>query len=235
MQAAIPGSRTADGVLVTRPAGDFAGTAARLAALGRVPIAAPLLVVRGRPGRVLPPHDALVVSSRNALAALLPGMLPLLAVGDATAEAARAAGFGRVHSAGGTAADLVGLACGVLAPGSRLVVAAGAGQGAALAAGLRAAGFRVHRRVAYAAVPVRRFPDAAAAALEAGAVGAALFLSAETARVFVRLVPARLQAGLCGVEALAIGAQAADVLSLLPWQRVRVSVGPTLDQVLALL
>jgi uroporphyrinogen-III synthase len=104
-----------------------------------------------------------------------------------------------------------------------------------LAARLRGRGFQVIRRTVYAAEPVSTFPAAARAALEEGVLCAALFLSAETARAFCRLLPSGLRPSLSSVEALAIGEPAALALKALPWRHVRVAARPTLDEVLALL
>jgi len=87
----------------------------------------------------------------------------------------------------------------------------------------------------YAARPVRRLPAEALDALAGQDLRAALFLSADTARAFVRALPAALHRDLAGVDALAIGQPAADVLMHLPWRRVRVSANPTLVSVMALL
>ncbi len=116
-----------------------------------------------------------------------------------------------------------------------LLLASGAGQGAKLAADLRGRGFRVIRRVCYAALPVSRFPLEAAECLALGEVHAVLFLSAETAAVFVRLVPPEFQSVLAAVTAVAIGKPAADLLEQLPWLRVCRAENPTLDDVLALI
>ena len=78
-------------------------------------------------------------------------------------------------------------------------------------------------------------PPAAIRALRDGSLAAALFLSAETARAFVRLLPPPLHPALAAVDALAIGQLAADALCVLPWRRVRVSAKPTQDSLLALL
>ena len=211
-------------------------TAARVAALGFAPVAAPLLVVHHG---VVPPGiaaDAVLVTSRNALPALRDySDRPILAVGSATAARARDAGFAHVLDAEGDAADLAELSSRTLRAGARLLLAHGRGQGGALMAELRRRGFRVRGRAAYAVTPVRALPPAADAALRAQSVHAALFLSADTARTFVRLLPARSRQLLTEVDALAIGASAAEALSPLPWHRVRVSFRPTLDQVLALL
>ena len=223
------------GVLVTRPQPGAAETAQLLIARGLHPVLAPLLRVHTLPVRVPSGLHAVLVTSGNAIPAL-PSMLhhlPLLAVGDATAERARAAGFQDVHSADGDAADLLHLARS--RPPGPLLLASGRGQGHALAAQLRAAGFTVHRRAAYAAQPVGRLPAPARDALIAGQLRAALFLSADTARAFVRLLPPALNPLLGGLDALAIAQPTADVLAHLPWRAVRVSAKPTLERILALL
>lgn len=237
MPDAQPGPALArHAVLITRPAPDATRTADRVQALGWTPVLAPLLTIATRPVAYPARIGAVLVTSGNALAALagLEGT-PLLAVGDATAARARAAGFTAVSSAGGDASDLVALVCQRCAPGASLLLASGAGQGREVVQALRRAGFHVHRRVAYATRPVPALPGAAALALDGGVLRAALFLSAETARVFVDVLPAALRPTLQGIDALAIGAPAATILAPLPWRRVRVSLTPTLDGLLTLL
>ena len=223
--------------MVTRPEPGASETARRLRALHREPILAPLLRIRpltlapfGRVGAVL-------VTSGSAVP-FLPASLhdtPLLAVGHATADRARSAGFARVASADGDAAALAELTRRNCPPGTALLFATARGQGAPLAAALRAHGFAVHRRAVYAARPATRMPPAAIRALRDGSLAAAMFLSAETARAFVRLLPPPLHSALAFVDALAIGQPAADVLCVLPWRRVRVSAKPTQASLLALL
>ncbi len=226
-------------VLVTRPEPGGSATAARLAAEGWRPVVAPFLTVTPRLSR-LPSSDtllAVLAASGNAAEALPAShhRLPLLAVGDATAARARAAGFAAVHSAAGDAEALAALAARMLDPArGAVLLACGLGQGTRLAALLRRHGFRVHRRTVYIARGVRCFPPAAVAALGEG-LHAALFFSAETARVFARLLPHRLLPALAGVEALVIGADAAAAVQHLPWRGIRVAVRPTQDGVLALL
>lgn len=228
-----------NGVLVTRPIDAARNIAERLRAAGWQPVLAPLLRIKPMPlgPKAAPGVAAVVLTSANAVPAIPEQLrhLPALAVGDATAKLAREHGCGNVLSAGGDAAALARLAAARLDRPGPLLLLAGQGQGAALAAKLRGLGFRVHRRIAYAARPESRFPAAAAEAIEAGALRAALFLSAETARTFVRLLPPRLQPALEEVDALAIGAPAAAVLRPLPWRRVLVSGAPTLDGILGLL
>src|SRR5690348_946173 len=87
----------ARGILITRPEPGASETAGRVAMLGYQPVLAPVLTVQSR-GVSLPPAErvqAILVTSGNAIP-LLPDThrhLPLLAVGEATAARACAAGF----------------------------------------------------------------------------------------------------------------------------------------------
>ncbi|MFC7542534.1 uroporphyrinogen-III synthase [Siccirubricoccus deserti] len=62
-----------------------------------------------------------------------------------------------------------------------LLLAVGAGYGQELARALRVLGFRVTRRIAYAAKPAATLPEAARLALDQGEVVAALFFSPRSA------------------------------------------------------
>jgi uroporphyrinogen-III synthase len=223
-------------VLVTRTAAFVAATLEAIAARGRTGLAAPLLQVVTRPITVLPPVQAVLVTSANALPALPQAArrLPVLAVGDATAGRAAACGFGHVLSAGGDAGALAALVFARLRPSDGpLLLACGQGQGQELVAVLRARGYGVFRRIAYASQPVPVFPEAADTALQGGRVAAILFLSAAAAEAFTRLLPPGRELG--AVDALAISPAVAARLRPLPFRRLLVSGAPTLDQVLALL
>jgi len=228
-------------VLVTRPEPGASETAKRLRAMGRCPVLAPVMEIRPR-RMVLPSTagvQALLVTSGNAVPALPDAYhdIPLLAVGDATAARAATAGFTRVHSAGRDAQALAMLAASVCDPsGPPLVLASGARQGLELAADLRARGFRVIRRVAYASQQVSSLPDSAQRGLVAGDVAAILFFSPATARSFVFLLRQALaERTVARVDALAISAVTAAQLALLPWRRIRVASHPNQDALLALL
>jgi uroporphyrinogen-III synthase len=223
-------------VLITRPAEDAIHLCEKLTANGFDPILAPMFRVIRR--QITPPArvQALLVTSGNALASLPALPLPLLAVGDATAARAASQGFVDVRSAGADAVALAALASRSLDPGAGpVLLASGQGQGVALAADLRARGFRVVRRVCYVARPARRFPAQGVACIQSGRLHAAMFLSAETARHFVRLLPAGCVPALSTVSALAIGPSTADALESLPWLRICRARTPTLDDVLALI
>jgi uroporphyrinogen-III synthase len=228
------------GVLITRPEPGASDTATRIASMGLLPIVAPVLEIR--PAPVRPPRGriaAILLASGNAvdpLPAALHG-LPVLTVGSATARRARQAGFTDVASADGDATALAALVRARFAPhDGTLLLAAGLGQSLALAATLRRAGYRVARRVVYAAVPVATLPDPARVALSGEQTLTVLFFSAETARHFTRLVRA---AGLTGMlrnrEAITIGQPAVMALRETQWARVRVASRPTQNEMLALL
>lgn len=230
----------AAGILVTRPEPGCSETCAALRARFLVPVAAPLLHIAPVAALAWPPVPrpaAILATSRNAIVARapVPGVA-LFAVGDRTASDARARGWADVRSAAGDAGRLAALCQTELDPrAGPLRLLAGAGQGAALAAALRAGGFGVEIETAYLQQECAAFPAEAAAALAAGTLRAALFLSGSASRAFVRLLPATLRASLAGVEALAISDAAASPLASLPWRRVRVALRPTSEDVLALL
>jgi uroporphyrinogen-III synthase len=229
------------GVLITRPQPGASETAARVAAMGFRPVIAPLLTICTLRA-VLPPPDrlqAILVASGNALPALPASHrhLPLFAVGEATASRARALGFAAVSSADGDAAALAALvAQSSDSQSAPLLLATSRDQGMALAADLRARGFRVVRRIVYAASLVPALPAAARTEFARGRLIAALFFSAETARHGVRLLRrARLHEAVRAVDALAIGQPAAVALLELPWRRIRVAARPNQDAMLTLL
>jgi uroporphyrinogen-III synthase len=213
----------------------------RVAALGWRPVVAPLLEIIRLPV-TLPASDAIqaiLVTSSSAVPNLPEALhpLPLLAVGDATADRARAAGFAEVYSAGADAVALAALAsrkCDF--KGLPLLLASGRGQGLELAAELRTRGFRVTRHTVYASTSVRRLPDEVRAALWQRELHAALFFSAATAGQFAQLlVRGHLRETVADVEACAIGAATAAAIEDLPWRRVRCAAQPTQDAMLALL
>lgn len=223
------------GVLVTRPDPGAAETASRLAALGWRAVLAPALVLQPVP--MAAPRaglQAILLASRAAARALPPSPLPVLAVGEATAEEARRAGFPDVRAAGGDAAALAALAAAALDPArGPLLLAAGQGYGAELAAGLRARGFRVIRRVAYRACDARALPAAAAAAWAARKLHAALFFSPRSAACSVRLLRGGGLGGLArGVVAVAISPRVAHTLAPLPWGDIRVAPRPDQESLL---
>jgi uroporphyrinogen-III synthase len=227
-------------ILITRPQPGADETARKIAAMGHEPILAPLLSVHASaPLRVPAGFAATVLTSRNAISAC-PAEChsrPVFTVGSATAKRARQSGFITVIDADADASALPGLVARTLgADGRTLFLPTGLGQGKDLARALRAAGFRVIRRVAYHAAPVAMLPDGTANHLQQQDIGTALFFSAETARTFVRLVQAEgLADGVSRTEAVSISERTAMPLRALPWRQVRVADKPNQDAMLVLL
>ena len=99
---------------VTRTAPGASATAARLTGMGHQPLVSPLLAIEPlHPEMDLAGVAALAFTSGNgvdAFARLADRRdLPVFTVGDATADAAAAAGFADVRSAGGDVTDLAAL------------------------------------------------------------------------------------------------------------------------------
>ena len=223
-------------LLVTRPADDARRLVDDLRARGHEVIEAPLLEIEFHEG---PPPDldgvqALLVTSANGVRALArrlagaPPDLPLLAVGDATARAARDLGFRDVESAGGDVDALAALVERRLRPenGTLVHVAAGAVAGD-LAGALSAAGFTVRRDVLYEARSLEQLPPLAVRALGAGQIDAVLFFSPRTAAAFVRLARAANVAGGCDkVTACCLSPAVAQAAAGLNWRDVVVTAEP---------
>lgn len=233
--------------LLTRPEQDAAPLARALAARGIEPIVAPMLAIAPvanaahRIADALTGAQALLFTGANGArvfaAAVARRELPVFAVGDASAAAARLAGFRMVASAGGDVGDLAALVAARLNPHHGPIVhIAGSSVAGDLAGSLGARGFTVRRAVIYDAVAADRLPEDAAAALGRGEVTAALFFSPRTAAVFVRLAAAAgLQPPCCGVVAFALSPAVAAALEDVNWRAVRVAAAPSQRDLLAAL
>lgn len=227
-------------VWITRARPEAEDTAARLRALGWAPLTAPLLEIRPLSSALAAPLEldgagALAFTSRNGVRALagstVPAAarrdLPAYAVGAATAEAAREAGFGDVRSAEG---DLGALIARILAdparpPGEILHIAPRKPAGDLVGA-LRQAGVPARRAVLYEAAPL----PPSAEALEAWpALAAVLLHSPEAARRLLDAAPP-----LPGPPLLCISENAAAPLRA-RFAHVRAAAEPTEAALLALL
>ena len=186
-------------VLVTRPHPDDATTAAGLRARGFEVLRAPMLRFAPVPFQddTDARYGAVIVTSANALRAIEPQLagsrlleLPLFAVGEHTASAARGAGFGQVIAAKGDAAalrDLVlaGVKSKQLKRGSTLLYLAGADLARDLAGDLGEKGFTVVTHTTYRMIPVSRLPPEVCDAFVANEVEAVLHYSRRSARAFL--------------------------------------------------
>jgi uroporphyrinogen-III synthase len=186
-------------VLVTRPHPDDAATASALRARGFEVLQAPMLRFAAVPFQddTDARYGAVIVTSANALRAIEPQLagsrlleLPLFAVGEHTASAARHAGFGQVIAARGDAAalrDLVlaGVKSKQLKRGSTLLYLAGADLARDLAGELGEKGFTVVTHTTYRMIPVSSLPREVCDAFVANEVEAVLHYSRRSARAFL--------------------------------------------------
>ena len=222
-------------VLVTRPQPDADDTATLLRARGHTPIIAPLLEIH--PVEHRPPLDlnnvqAFLVTSANGVRALAQNTdnreLPVLAVGAASGEKAREAGFLAVESADGDVVALAELVLSRLSPtDGRLLHAAGTVTAGDLAARLQAGGLIVDRAVLYRARTLEELPESVVIALKAREIDAVLLYSPRTARTFLDLVAkAGIVETLSEVNAYCLSAAVASVAAELGFQSVRISKTP---------
>jgi uroporphyrinogen-III synthase len=185
-------------VLVTRPHPDDEATAAALRARGFEVLCAPML--RFEPVAFHDDEDAaygaVIATSANALRGIEPHLLgsrllklPLFAVGERTAAAARGAGFEDVTAAEGDATGLRDLVLAsvktkALKKGSTLLYLAGADLARDLAGELGERGFTVVTHTTYRMLPVSSLPPETCEAFAANRVEVVLHYSRRSARAF---------------------------------------------------
>ena len=233
-------------LLLTRPEADSAALAQVLRDRGHETVIAPLLAIRFIEGVEIPSRDwqALLVTSangaralgRHAQAARLKAV-PVLAVGEASAEAVAAQGFTDVRAAGGDVDTLAALAADTLDPAKGpLLHAAGSVVAGDLVSLLGERGFMVERAVLYEARKAERLPEAALAALKQGVIDGALFYSPRTALHFAHLAEeAGIADRLGGVTAFCLSRAVAEGLGPLRFGAVKTAPEPSQQALLALI
>ena len=216
-------------VWITRARPGAERTAAALSARGFTPVVAPALA--------LVPLDTpldltgvagLAFTSRNGVAAFADRTprrdWPVFTVGDATAEAARAGGFTRVHSADGALDDLVALIAAAWPADGGLILAPGPRDPAGDLTAALTGRVEVRALPLYAALETDLAPP--------GAFDAVLVHSPRAARVLA----ARLAAADVGSRLLvAISPAAAAPLEGAGFAEIRIARRPTEDSLLAAL
>lgn len=216
-------------VAITRAEPEASRTAERVRARGAEAVLAPLLTI------VACGYDtntegaqAIIFTSTNGVHAFPDTRgardRTILTVGDATAEAARAAGFTDVRSADGDVAALAALAKRELDPGKgKLIHIAGDHVAGDLGGELRAAGFQIERRLAYASVARQNLPEALLQPLDV-----ILFHSARAAETFVALGAPNAMTLTAGCLSATIAAAAGRT----SWERIVTAIRPREDDLL---
>jgi uroporphyrinogen-III synthase len=189
-------------ILVTRPHPDNEATAEGLRARGHGVLLAPLLKFEpvafhdeGEAG-----YGAVIVTSANAIRAVVPQLqdldllkLPLFAVGEHTAAAARDAGFAKVIAAGGDAAALRETMMRSardkrVKKKTTLLYLAGADLSRDLGSELGAEGFSVVTQTTYRMTPVKHLPREVCEGFAEHGIQAVLHYSRRSARAFLEAV-----------------------------------------------
>jgi uroporphyrinogen-III synthase len=237
--------------LVTRPEEDAAPLAAALAERSIDVTLEPLLSIQPLPEAPidLAGVQALLFTSANGVrsfAELAGGRdlagwreLPVFAVGNATATAARSAGFARVESAAGDVAALAKLAAERLDPkAGALFHAAGSAVAGDLAGLLEQAGFTLRREMLYEARPADQLSPATVTNLGNGWFDLVLFFSPRTAATFATLARAAGEGVVSGcgkATALCLSQAVATAARDLPWRDVQAAARPELPALLDLI
>jgi uroporphyrinogen-III synthase len=228
-------------VLVTRPYPDDEVTASALRARGFEVLLAPML--RFEPVAFVDDVDtrygAVIVTSANALRGTEPHLsgsrwlkLPLFAVGDHTAAAARRAGFENVVQANGDATSLrdcvvASVKAKELKKASTLLYLAGADLARDLAGELGERGFTVVTQTTYRMVPLSSLPREVCDAFAANGVEAVLHYSRRSARAFLDAArTAGVEISALAIPQCCISAAVASVLRDAGATQVMVAASP---------
>jgi uroporphyrinogen-III synthase len=237
-------------ILVTRPHPDDETTASGLRARGFEVLLAPMLRFEAAAFH----HDAdadygaVIVTSANALRGIEPQLkasrllkLPLFAVGEHTAIAARGIGFEHVISAKGGAASLRDLVMAsvkakTLKKTSPLLYLAGADLARDLAGELGERGFTVVTQTTYRMIPLSSLPRETCDAFAANRIEAVLHYSRRSARAFLESVRAAgVEISALSIPQCCISAAVATVVRDAGATQVMVAASPDENAVFALL
>ncbi|MBT5077069.1 MAG: uroporphyrinogen-III synthase [Rhodospirillales bacterium] len=235
--------------LVTRPLDDASPLAEKLSAMGFEPVVEPLLKIRFLDDVEVDFENvqAFAFTSANGVRALVrfgcsgfpaalsdapkyavPLDLPVFAVGAATANAARAAGFKHVTSADGDVDDLARQITETCDPTKGAILhVAGRNRRGDLAGVLEDAGFEAQRVTFYEADLATTFSDDTLALIKGGEICTVLIFSPRTGRQFVSLMK---QAGIVSnASSMCLAALSKGVAvgaAGLPWGEIRMADEP---------
>ena len=220
-------------VMLTRPRADSERLAEELRARGNDVVMEPMLHIV--PKGSLPPLEgvaALIVTSANGIRAFAAASdrrdLTVYSVGDATAQAAREAGFTTVESAQGDSAALGALvAARVKREAGTLLHIQGRTVAGDIDKLLVSKGFSVRSAVLYEAEAVDELSIVTRDYIADRKIDMILFFSPRTARTFVRLVNEAGLADRCETMiAICLSSAVAEAGSALIWGGVHIAATP---------
>lgn len=226
-------------LLLTRPENDSIGVRDALADMGIDSVIAPLLRIENIPGPDIATDNlqGFLVTSANGVRALAKRTdnrdLPVYAVGDATARAAREIGFGAVTSASGDVDDLATLVTHACEPTSgSFYHAAGTITAGDLSGRLQRAGFDVVRGKIYEAKTVDKLPESAETALKDKLINGVVIFSPRTAQTFTHVVKqAGLIENLKDIQLIALSQNVQNAAGM-GWGEIIVAESPTQESLL---
>ncbi len=227
-------------LLITRSSEDAEPLMVLLGERGIETVLEPLISVTDLEGPALDLDrvQALLVTSANGIRAFARRQpdrdQAVYAVGDASARAARALGFGDVFSATGDVAALAALVRAELDPkGGALLHVAGTHVAGDISGELEKAGFEVRREVLYEALAAEAFSPETQEALRTGAVDGVLLFSRRSAGLFTGLVTGAGLSGACErLSVYCLSPAVAEKVRGLPWLGVIVADEPNQDALL---
>ena len=233
-------------ILVTRPEPDASRLAQSLKAAGHDPVVEPLMSAEYLEGpedfsNALKSAQAIAFTSANGVRALArchkERHLPVFAVGDATAAAARQEGFGIVHVAAGDVDHLAADIAARLDPGAGSIVhIAGSVVAGDLQGALAARGFEVDRHVLYAMTASASLSPDVIAQITHASLEAVLIYSPRSGRILADLInKAGLREACLAITCYCLSANVAAALAPLPFANCLVAATPDEDALMALL
>jgi uroporphyrinogen-III synthase len=232
-------------LLLTRPQPDAEHTAAALRSLGHSVFVAPLLRIETLANAEIGqgPWAGILVTSANAARAVaqhraLPRLLglPVIAAGNSSSEAMRAADFRDVVSAAGGENEVVTSATQRFKAGASLLYLAGADRFGDLAGDLKSHGIAVDTVVVYRAVPAVLLPAPGAEAFARGIDGVLHFSRRSAATyVDVTLAAQLRQQALETPLHFCLSRQVADPLAEAGARQIQIAPEPTEAALIALI
>jgi uroporphyrinogen-III synthase len=233
----------APSILVTRPKEDAEALIPELTARNLKPLLEPLLSIKLVDGPVpdLTGVQGLLFTSANGVRAYCARgggqACPVFAVGDATAQEAKAHGFDVVESAAGNVKDLCALVQRRCAPErGALFHPAGSAVAGDLGGELSQAGFEYRREALYAAEKARKLSQKCLDEFHGEKIKYALFYSPRTARSFGALAwEAGIADGCRQVSVLCLSKAVALATENLSWRALVIASAPSQDALLAAL
>lgn len=221
-------------VLITRPIDDAVPLTASLKARSVEALVEPMMTIRSTE-EPLPDLDGvqgLLFTSANGVRGFMTRTdrrdFTAYAVGEATGEAARRAGFAEVEVAGGDVVTLAALVIAQCKPDAgKLIHVAGTHVAGNLSEQLTRAGFVVERAVLYDALSAHSFYPATVQALKRGDIEAVMLFSPRTAEIFMTLIDeSGAEQSLSAMAAICLSQAVADRLPEGRFRKIIVAVKP---------